>query len=830
MPSKKSIIIISSVLAAVLAALVAVLLILKGMKVLPTDSALNNSSHSSSINEQNQSVFEEIETEELESTETESKDEKKEIELQISHPSSKSVYTTDSSYTFSGTCDPKKPLIVNNKSVKVDKDGIFSLTYDLTEGKNTFTFKHKNTTTTYIINYNFVIIKSYSPKSSQSYSSGSTVTVSAVARNQSKVTATLNGTTITLSAHKAQSEEKENSETFITYAGSFKLPSKNTSDINLGKIKFNASYQGKGESFYSGTITCKKAKIKVNYNSNAAVLGANYINVGTGKITEIVAYEAETFDAKSTNDWSRPTNNYLPKGTVDYSAEGYYYYETGSTKKEYALLRCGRQVYTSKQDSITKKDIPVVKEYSGTLPDHNEINIASFGINGSHTVLTLDTLWKAPFYFDILPQKYANPSKQDYSISDVTSQYIDITLCYTTVFKGKITIPKTNPLFKSYKIIKGKSDYTIRLYLREQGGFYGWDANYNAKGQLVFTFLNPARVKKANNSYGVNLKGVKVLLDVGHGGKDPGALGFDGKNHSEAIQNLYLAKKIAAELKSIGATVYMTRTSDTTISNHNKVYMLKTLKPDICIAIHHNSAYSSSANGFDSYYSQPFSMKAASLIKKYTQKTGIYKKNELGWHYYFMARSSYCPVVLTENGYISNTYDYKNIISSDKNTKKAKAIVQGIADYFSLISPDDVPLEENNSSNSSSNNSSSSNSSSSASGNSSKPTNSSTSSSSTKPSSSSVSGSSSKPGSSTASGSSTKPSTSSESNTSSKPSSSSKPITSSVPDISSEPIDSSESNTSSNPSSSSETDSSSIPENTSSDNDSQNNSSNTTIS
>ncbi len=628
----------------------------------------------------------------------EPKKEPKEVYLSISSPSYKNVTTNEKEFTFSGISDPKKPLTVNGENIKREKNGIFSYTVTLKEGKNTFEFNHKGKTQLYTVNYRFVLIKGYNPSGNESYKSGSTVTVSVIARNGSNVTAQLGSNKITLTRHNAQSEEKPDSQTFVTYIGSFKLPVNNTSaSKSLGKIKYCATYKGRSEAFYSGKITVKKPEIKVTYSSNAAPLGGKYINVGEGKITEIIDYEAETFDARSTNDWSRPTNNYLPKGTVDYSAQGYYYYE-GSTRKEYALLRCGRQVYTSKTDSITKKKIAVVKEYKGTLPDHNEIKIASFQNNGSYTVLTLDTLWKAPFYFDIRPQSYSNPKKQDYKISSVTSEYVDITLCYTTVFKGSINVPKTNPIFRSAKIIKNKSDYTIRLYLRERGGFYGWVANYNAKGQLVFEFLNPARVESAGNYYGANLKGVKVLVDVGHGGKDPGALGFDSKNHNEAIQNLALANKIASELRKIGATVILTRTGNSTVSNHDKIKMLRDLKPDICIAVHHNSNYSQSANGFDAYYSHPFSYKAAALVYKYTKNTGIYKSNGLGWHYYFMARSSYCPVVLTENGFISNYYDYKNIINSSVNTKKARAIVKGIAEYFLSISPDDVPLEGENSS------------------------------------------------------------------------------------------------------------------------------------
>lgn len=677
-------------------------------KISVKETNLNLTSVQSS-SPQDSETPEKEEEEIISAPETETKPE--EIGLHISSASSKYIYTTENKYTFSGTSDPKCILLLNNKKIEQDENGIFSVTMDLRDGNNKFTFSHKGKKETYTVNYRYVIIKSYSPESSRSYSSGSTLSVSVVARRGSKVTASFNGKTITLKEHIPQQEDNSSSDTFITYKGSFKLPSKNKSDLNLGKIKFSANCGGKTETFYSGKIKCRKPKIKVTYNSNAAPLGGKYINVGTGKITEIIAYEAETFDAYSTNDWSRPTNNYLPKGTVDYSAQGHIYYE-GSTKKEYSLLRCGRQVYTTRKDTSNNTEIKVVKEYSGTLPDHNEIKISSFKNKGTHTVLTLDTLWKAPFYFDILPQKFESPKNQNYKVSDVTYQYVDITLCYTTVFKGKIAIPKNNPLFRNAKIIKNKSDYTIRLYLKKQGGFYGWDANYNKSGQLVFEFLNPAYSEQADNAYGVNLKGVRIFIDVGHGGIDPGAPGFDSRRHNEAIQNLVLAKKIRNELEKIGATVYMSRTTSSTISNDKKIQKLKSLKPDLCVAIHHNSAYSASANGFDSYYSHPFAKKAAELIAKHTRSTGIYKKYGLGWHYYFMARSSYCPVVLTENGFMSNYFDYKNIISASKNDAKAKAIVRGIADYFRYISPDEpyyADSDSSSSSNSSSKNEISSN-------------------------------------------------------------------------------------------------------------------------
>ncbi len=624
------------------------------------------------------------------------------IKLSVSSPESSNITVTDPTFTFLGTSDPAEPLILNNKEIERNTDGSFSFTTELTVGKNTFSFVHKGETKTYTIRYRYVIIKTYSPSTAQTYRSGSTIVVNVTARKDSSVKAAFNGKTIALTPVNNASDDKSE---FISYNGVFTLPSNNTENLNLGKIKFTATHSGKTETFSSGNITCKKTDIMVDYDPNATPSGGKYINVGSGYIAEIIQYQAETFDGNVSAsslkngavDWSRPTNNYLPKGTLDYCSTSYVTYQD----IEYVTLRAGYRVYNKRVDSPYHEKNPVVRQYVGTLPDHNEIGISEFKNDGSHTVLTLDTLWKAPFYFDILPQSYKNPSTQDYRVDNVTANYIDITFCYATVFKGEINLPQ-NPLFKSAKVIQNKSsngntrDYTLRLYLRKQGAFYGWDAYYNSNNQLCFEFLNPKEVKSSSNKYGVNLNGAKILIDVGHGGIDPGAGGPNPSKHSEAIQNLVLANKIKTELEKAGAKVYMTRTSNTTSSADTKIKMLKQIKPDFCVAVHHNSSNKASPNGFSSHYFNAFSKKAAEYIYDATRNTGnsIYKSHELKWHYYYMARVTNCPVVLTENGFMSNSFDYNNIINDAKNNQKAEAIVKGIVEYFKVNSYTPPPVEE----------------------------------------------------------------------------------------------------------------------------------------
>lgn len=413
----------------------------------------------------------------------------------------------------------------------------------------------------------------------------------------------------------------------------------------------------------------------------------NYINVGSGYVAEVVQTNVETFDGKTNDDYSRPTNNYLPEGTVDYCDRDLVY--NASTK--YVLLRSGHRVYVEKKIYPPVRIEPEVKQYEMVLPDHNEIGVVSLETVGHHTILTLDCLWKAPFYFETNQSGYANPnggSSRDYAVSSNNATYVDITFCYATSFTGNVSIPGNHPLFKSAEIIRNDADYTLRLYLRKAGSLYGWHAYYNDNDQLCFKFLNPTKVTAADNKYGADLTGAVVMIDVGHGGLDGGAVGTDanGKKWEEAELNLSLAQALKAELESIGATVIMNRSGDTSIDINTRLEDLMDTAPDICIAIHQNSYTSASVSGFDSMYFTPWSQLLAKQVYNYTKESGVYKKNHLKWSVnYFMMRQTVCPVILTENGYVSNAADLNAMIDENSIQSKAQAIAHGTAAYFLAI-------------------------------------------------------------------------------------------------------------------------------------------------
>lgn len=592
----------------------------------------------------------------------------------LSITSHKKNSTTDEPFTvFRGISDPDSPLTVNGQAIQRDAVGAFAVEVPLEPGKNTFTFSHLGKNTVYTVTYNYIILRDPTPAGSQRYRSGSAFTVSVQARIGSTVTATFGGATITLQRDTALGgdEEIQQSDHFAVYAGSFSLPSDNAADLNMGKVVFHATCGGQTASLSSGTIICEKAVKPV--------------------IGEIVAFSAETFDGDTSDDASRPTNNYLPQGTVDYVVGRAYYGDI-----EYLKLRCGRRVYVSKK--VGSQMATVTKQYAGALPENNRLSVASVTETEGCTRLLLNTEWKAPFLLDLLPQTYTDPSIQDYTVDEVTCEYVQITFCYANALTGEITFDPNNPLFSRATVVASGENTVLKLYLRRTGEFYGWDASYNAQGQLEFYFLHPAQAEPADNAYGADLSGIRIMLDVGHSTNSGGAVGLDPQ-HPEEERNLYLARMLKTELESMGAKVILNREETPDLNVDQRCLALKNAKPNLCVAIHHDSAASTRPNGFGSFHSTLFSAKAAEFIYDRTIAANIYdanaanNRNRLQWHYYFVARMSDCPVVLTENGYMSSPLDHVGIVSEAVNRQKAQAIAQGVADYFlSIRIPGRKPL------------------------------------------------------------------------------------------------------------------------------------------
>ena len=173
----------------------------------------------------------------------------------------------------------------------------------------------------------------------------------------------------------------------------------------------------------------------------------------------------------------------------------------------------------------------------------------------------------------------------------------------------------------------------------------------------------------------------KVFIDAGHGGSDPGALGF---GYRESDLNLQIAKKIESKLKSRGIDVKMSRSSDIYYSLSERAEMANDYGADAFVSIHQNSAESASANGIETYYNRnkeeekPLSNDVQTQV---INKTGATNRGVKNAEFTVLVKSNMISA-LVECGFISNESEVKNLSDSDYQDKLATGIADGIENYL----------------------------------------------------------------------------------------------------------------------------------------------------
>ncbi|MCF7916722.1 MAG: N-acetylmuramoyl-L-alanine amidase [Candidatus Omnitrophica bacterium] len=94
-----------------------------------------------------------------------------------------------------------------------------------------------------------------------------------------------------------------------------------------------------------------------------------------------------------------------------------------------------------------------------------------------------------------------------------------------------------------------------------------------------------------------------IMIDPGHGGKDPGAIARSGLK--EKTINLIISKILKKELESKGFIVYLTRENDSYLSLTKRAQLARDRRCDLFVSIHANANLSSRVKGVEVYYLRP---------------------------------------------------------------------------------------------------------------------------------------------------------------------------------------------------------------------------------
>lgn len=188
-----------------------------------------------------------------------------------------------------------------------------------------------------------------------------------------------------------------------------------------------------------------------------------------------------------------------------------------------------------------------------------------------------------------------------------------------------------------------------------------------------------------------------IVVDVGHGGWDPGKVSADGIKEKDI--NLAIALKLRDALEEKGCRVILTRTEDTALGGSDgnstknsdmraRIAIMEQESPDYVISIHQNSYSDPSVHGAQAFYysTSSVSQSMAETIQRYLidqVDPENHRQAKTGNDYYIL-RKSPCPAVIVECGFLSNPTEAANLTDDEYQQKIADAICNAIIEERSL--------------------------------------------------------------------------------------------------------------------------------------------------
>jgi N-acetylmuramoyl-L-alanine amidase len=171
-----------------------------------------------------------------------------------------------------------------------------------------------------------------------------------------------------------------------------------------------------------------------------------------------------------------------------------------------------------------------------------------------------------------------------------------------------------------------------------------------------------------------------IVLDPGHGGNDPGAIGPGGTH--EANVTLAVIRYLEEELKQMGWRTSLARTDDSEIDLAPRVAVANKQKADLFVSVHCNSLDRNWVKGIETYYRNPFSVPLAK--KLHASLVGKLGSPDRGIRYanFYVIHHTTMPAVLCEIGYVSHPEEERNLADPVYQRRVAKAIAEGLKSYW----------------------------------------------------------------------------------------------------------------------------------------------------
>lgn len=195
--------------------------------------------------------------------------------------------------------------------------------------------------------------------------------------------------------------------------------------------------------------------------------------------------------------------------------------------------------------------------------------------------------------------------------------------------------------------------------------------------------------------------GKRIIIDAGHGGRDPGAIGRNGAQ--EKAITLGIALELHRLFSQVGAYTVMIRTDDSDLADQGdkryrtlkerdlwyRVKMANRSEADLYLSIHVNSFPQSIWSGAQTFYHgdcEQSTRLARAIQAQLALKLGPNHRKAKAADYRVL-KSTRMPSVVVEVGFISNPREESLLINREYQVKLAGAIFSGVVDYLCAKPP-----------------------------------------------------------------------------------------------------------------------------------------------
>ncbi|KGF97563.1 N-acetylmuramoyl-L-alanine amidase [Prochlorococcus marinus str. MIT 9302] len=212
----------------------------------------------------------------------------------------------------------------------------------------------------------------------------------------------------------------------------------------------------------------------------------------------------------------------------------------------------------------------------------------------------------------------------------------------------------------------------------------------NKKGNIQSN-QNSSYVKKKGNDYWkfpkVKQNKFSVVLDPGHGGTDPGAIGIGGIRETDVV--LEVSKIVEKLLSENGVKVRLTRENEVNLDLPPRVSFANKINADIFISIHANASRGKrrDINGLETFYYRGWRgrLLAKGIQKQILRVSPGSPDRGVKQGRFYVIKNTRMPAVLVEIGFLTGRLDARRLDKKLHRKRIAYAIAKGILEYLSKV-------------------------------------------------------------------------------------------------------------------------------------------------